>query len=74
MTTAGNLQAEPLMDEGKEFIAALRAASPRQLTACQGWTVHEVTAHMAAGSEERANLVENHLAGAVPRATRSFED
>ncbi|MHB1784968.1 MAG: maleylpyruvate isomerase N-terminal domain-containing protein [Acidimicrobiales bacterium] len=62
------------LDEGEAFVATLLAASPSQLTACRGWTVHEVTAHLAAGSEEIADLIESHLAGAGPRPTRSFEE
>jgi len=74
MTTTASIAHEHLIDEGKEFVATLVAASPSQLTACQGWTVHEIAAHVAAGSEERANLIENHLAGGQQRATRSFEE
>ncbi|MHB8190081.1 MAG: maleylpyruvate isomerase N-terminal domain-containing protein [Ferrimicrobium sp.] len=62
------------IDEGKEFVATLLDASPSQLTACRGWTVHEVTAHLAAGSAEIADLIEGHLDGAHSRATRSFEE
>ena len=50
------------------------AASLSQLTACEGWTVHDITAHLAAGSGEMADLIENHLAGGQQRATRSFEE
>lgn len=74
MTTTSSTAHEPIIDEGKEFVTTLLGASPSQLTACQGWTVHEITAHVAAGSEERANLIENHLAGGRQRATRSFEE
>lgn len=63
-----------LIDDGEAFVATLLAASPSQPTACQGWTAHEVTAHLAAGSQEIADLIESHLAGAGPRPTRSFDE
>ena len=60
--------------KGRRSSQRLLAASPSRLTACRGWTTHEVTAHLAAGSEEIADLIESHLAGAVPRPTRSFDE
>jgi hypothetical protein len=74
MTSTSDIVHVPFVDEGAEFVATLLAAPPSQLTACQGWTVHEITAHLAAGSREIADLIENHLAGGEPRATRSFEE
>jgi hypothetical protein len=74
MTSIAGIAHDHPIDEGKEFLATLLAASSSQLTACEGWTVHEITAHVAAGSEERANLIENHLAGGQQRGTRSFEE
>lgn len=74
MTTTASIAPDHLIDEGKEFVATLLAASPSQLTACEGWTVHDITAHLAAGSGEIADLIENHLAGGPQRVTRSFEE
>jgi hypothetical protein len=74
MTTTASIAPDHLIDEGKEFVATLLAASPSQLTACEGWTVHDITAHLAAGSGEIADLIENHLAGGQQRATRLFEE
>ena len=74
MDDGANAENVILADEGEAFVATLLAASPSQLTACRGWTAHEVTAHLAAGSEEIADLIEGHLAGAGPRPTRSFEE
>jgi hypothetical protein len=62
------------IDEGAAFLATLLAADPSRLTACRGWTVHEITAHLAAGSQEIADLIEDHLAGVRPRDTRAFEE
>ena len=74
MVNVENAEGVRPLDEGEAFIATLLAASPSQLTACRGWTAHEVTAHLAAGSEEIADLIESHLAGAGSRPTRSFEE
>ncbi len=74
MDDVANAENVSLVDEGEVFVATLLAASPLQLTACRGWTAHEVTAHLAAGSEEIAGLIESHLAGAGSRPTRSFEE
>ena len=74
MDDVANAENVSLVDEGEAFVATLLAASPSQLTACRGWTAHEVTAHLAAGSQEIADLIESHLAGAGPRPTRSFEE
>jgi hypothetical protein len=43
-------------------------------TACQGWTAHEVAAHLAAGIEEVAELIEDTVNDAAPRPTRGFEE
>ncbi len=74
MVNVENAECVRPLDEGEAFVATLLAASPSQLTACRGWTAHEVTAHLAAGSQEIADLIESHLAGAGPRPTRSFEE
>ena len=38
------------------------------------WTVLDLTAHLAAGAAEQADLIEERLAGKPERATRSFEE
>jgi uncharacterized protein (TIGR03083 family) len=43
-------------------------------TACAGWSIHELTAHLAAGSAEIADLVELELAEGRTRPTRDFEE
>jgi uncharacterized protein (TIGR03083 family) len=43
-------------------------------TACAEWSVHELTAHLAAGSAEIADLVELELAEGRTRSTRDFEE
>lgn len=56
------------------FVQALHCADPQSPTRCAGWTVHELTAHLAAGSAEIADLIEDSLAGAPIRPTRDFEE
>lgn len=43
-------------------------------TACAGWSVHELVAHLAAGSAEIADLVELELAEGRTRPTRGFDE
>jgi len=60
--------------EAHALVAALDGAAPSTPTACAGWTVHELVAHLAAGSKEIADLVEEHLLGRPARVTRGFEE
>ena len=60
--------------EGREVGNALQDADPRAPTACTGWVVRDVVAHLAAGAQEIADLIEEHLAGGPARATRSFAE
>lgn len=57
-----------------DFVDALLAADPHAPTRCAGWTVHELTAHLAAGSAEIADLVELELVHGRTRPTRGFEE
>jgi uncharacterized protein (TIGR03083 family) len=56
------------------FVSTLLPAKHSDETACAGWTVHELTAHLAAGSAEIADLIELTLAGAPSRATKGFDE
>jgi hypothetical protein len=62
------------MSEAHAMGSVLAEADPSARTACAGWTVHEITAHLAAGSTEIADLIEARLAGRHDRATRGFEE
>ncbi len=73
MEISENAKGNSTYDESAEFIATLTDAPPSRLTACAGWTVHEITAHLTAGSQEIADLIEDHLDGARPRDTKPFE-
>lgn len=57
----------------RAFITTLSALEETGPTWCPGWSVHYLTAHVAAAAEERANLIEDYLAGKPGRATRSWE-
>ncbi|MBV8181375.1 MAG: maleylpyruvate isomerase N-terminal domain-containing protein [Mycobacterium sp.] len=58
----------------RAFISGLSRLEATAPTWCAGWSVHELTAHVTAAAEERANLIDNHLAGKPARATRSWEE
>lgn len=57
----------------REFIATVSGLSGSAPSWCAGWSVHEVTAHVTGAAIERADLIEEHLAGHPPRPTRSWE-
>ena len=61
------------VDEVGELIATLFATPAHRLTACRGWTAHELVAHLAAGAAEEADLIEAYFAGET-RPTRGFEE
>src|ERR1700709_163098 len=68
------LAAPPAQEPFIAFAGAMRSADPSAPTMCTGWTVHELTAHIAAGSAELADLIELELSGAHSRPTRDFEE
>ena len=51
-------------------VSRLPASAP---TWCSGWSAHDLTAHVTAAAEERADLIDDHLAGKPSRATRSWQ-
>lgn len=60
--------------EGKALVATLDQVAPSAPTACAGWTAHDIVAHLAAGSKEIADLIEEKLTGGPSRATKAFEE
>lgn len=64
---------ESTVDEVAELVSTLLATPAHRLTACRGWTAHELVAHLAAGAAEEADLIEAHLAHAPERPTRAHE-
>ena len=62
------------ISEAQAFLETLDKTPPTALTACTGWTVHELTAHVAAGADEIARLVEAYGEGLAVPETRGFEE
>jgi len=52
----------PASAELEAFLRALAATPADAPTACDGWSAHELVAHLAAGSKEMARLVNRRLA------------
>lgn len=61
-------------DEARALLGALDQVAPSAPTACAGWSAHDIVAHLAAGSKEIADLIEEKLAGRPSRPTRAFEE
>ncbi len=51
------------VSESDAFLEALDATPPDAVTACRGWTTHELIAHLASGADAFADQVEAHLEG-----------
>jgi uncharacterized protein (TIGR03083 family) len=67
----------PASAELEAFLLALSATPPDAPTACDGWSAHELVAHLAAGSKEMARLVNRRLelgSGADIGPTVPFEE
>ena len=62
------------MDEITAFLEALDRTEPDAPTRCDGWSAHDLLAHLVAGTEEMARLVEQAVAGGPVSATRPFAD
>src|SRR5216684_587410 len=56
------------------LFAILPNVAPEASTACIAWTAHALRAHLAAGAKERADLIEEKLAGRPERATKAFAE
>ena len=52
-----------MSEEAAAFFEALETTPPNGVSACRGWTAHEVIAHLASGADAFANQVEAHLSG-----------
>jgi hypothetical protein len=67
----------PASKELQAFLAALATVHADAPTACEGWTAHELVAHMAAGSREMTRLITarlEHGAGIDIGPTREFAE
>jgi uncharacterized protein (TIGR03083 family) len=49
--------------EATAFLTTLDGVPGGAVTACRGWTAHELIAHLASGADAFANQIEAHLAG-----------
>jgi hypothetical protein len=73
-SNASNATTPNMINEPVEFIKTLTETPGTRLTRCAGWTVHEIAAHMAAGTAEQIRLFDAHLAGRPDPNTRPFEE
>jgi hypothetical protein len=62
------------INETQAFLETLDRLPPNALTACAGWTVHDITAHVAAGADEIARLFEAYGEGLPVPPTRTFDE
>lgn len=60
--------------EAEAFLDARQHFAAEAVSACEGWTAHEVTAHLAAAAAEVTRHLEPYLDGSPVPATRSFEE
>jgi len=60
--------------EADAFFEALDDTPPDSLSACAGWTAHDVTAHLTAAAVEVATNLEAYAEGWLVPATRGFEE
>ena len=60
--------------ESQALLATLDEVASTAPTACAGWSAHNIAAHLAAGSKEIADLIEDKLAGRAERPTRGFSE
>lgn len=49
--------------EAEAFLESMDSTPPNAVTACRGWTTHELVAHLASGADAFADQVEAHLDG-----------
>jgi hypothetical protein len=60
--------------EAEAFLDARQHVAPGVVSACEGWTAHEVTAHLAAAAAEITRHLQPCLAGEPVPRTRGFEE
>ncbi|HEX4099286.1 MAG: maleylpyruvate isomerase N-terminal domain-containing protein [Pseudonocardiaceae bacterium] len=59
--------------ETEAFLDARQHTAPEVVSACEGWTAHEVTAHLTAAAAEISRHLEPYLRGDAVPTTRTFE-
>lgn len=60
--------------ETAAFLDSLQHIAPRVVSACKGWTTHEITAHLAANAAEISAHVEAYAEGRPVPRTRGWEE
>ena len=60
--------------EAYAFLATIDAASPEAVSACEGWTTHEIAAHVTGIAVEVTRHLEPYLQGEPVPKTRGFEE
>ncbi|MDT7747281.1 MAG: hypothetical protein QOD96_943 [Pseudonocardiales bacterium] len=60
--------------EAEAFLDSRQHTGPEVVSACEGWTAHEVTAHLAAAAAEVTRHLLPYLAGEPVPRTRTFEE
>jgi hypothetical protein len=60
--------------EAEAFLSTVDAADPAAVSACEGWTTHEIAAHVAGIAVEVVRHLVPYLSGDPVPATRSFEE
>ena len=60
--------------EADAFLTAIDQTAPEAVSACDGWTTHEIAAHVAGIAVEVIRHLEPYLQGDPVPLTRSFEE
>jgi Acetyltransferase (GNAT) family/Mycothiol maleylpyruvate isomerase N-terminal domain len=60
--------------EADAFLTTIEASAPAAVSACQGWTTHEIAAHVTGIAIEVARHLDPYLQGDPVPNTRSFEE
>jgi hypothetical protein len=60
--------------EAEAFLSALQDLPPEVVSACDGWTAHEITAHLVATAAEVTRHLVPYLEGRPVPPTASFEE
>ncbi len=60
--------------EAEAFMTTVDAAAPAAVSACEGWTTHEIAAHVTGIAVEVCRHLEPYLQGDAVPETRSFEE
>jgi hypothetical protein len=60
--------------EAEAFFTAIEVTAPELVSACDGWTAHEIAAHVTGNAVEIVRHLEPYLQGDPVPKTRSFEE